>query len=271
MTEIKNCFKSAVQRLKDDKIRLILFILYMVFTVFSTVYVFVIVKFIRNGFMPIVYAVIFVGLLSLFEYFLSMRCSNVFIVILFSVPVGGILGCCYDFYHIFPYFDNLLHTVSGFIFAALGFSLMMSVLGGNEGKSFSANLMFGSAFSLGLAALWELFEWVSSIILGIDMLGDTYVTEIRSFLLSGTHTTPLVIGDIERTEIYYGDGQVFALEGYLDLGGIDSMIDMGVCLIGAVIFAVVAIAARKFSESTLDLFVPVFDKKENKDTIEKVD
>ena len=172
MNKIFQAFKAGALRLKDDKLRLSLFVIYTVFTVFSSVYFFALGRF-RNGLLPIAYAALFIVLLVLFEYFFGMRCGNLFLIVLFSVPVGGILGTCYEFYMYIPFFDTLLHTISGFIFAVLGYTLMMRLLGDSNGKHFYANLIFGIAFSLGLATLWELFEWMLTVLMNGDMLEDT--------------------------------------------------------------------------------------------------
>ena len=260
MENIKNCFKSGICKLKEDKLRLILFLVYTVYTVFCSIYFFT-NGYIRNGFLPIAYYALFVVVLNLFEYFLSMECSNLFLTIIFSIPVGGILGSCFDLYLTIPFLDTLLHTISGFIFAALGYSLMNRLLGRSDGKYFGANLMFGTAFSLGLATLWELFEWLLTSLMKGDMLEDTVVYNIYSYLLSGNHNTPENITDIDKTLIYYDGGKIYELEGYLDLGGLDSLTDMAVCLAGAIAFIILALIGKKLGERFLNLFVPALKKK----------
>ena len=261
MTKILECFRSGIARLKDDKIRLLLFISYLLFTVYSSIYFFSL-GYIRNGLLPLAYASLFIVVLNLFEYFLSMDCSNVFLIIIFSVPVGGILGSCYDLYVSIPCLDTILHTISGFIFASLGFSLMNRLLERNDGRYFAANLMFGSAFSLALATLWELFEWVLTTLMNGDMLEDTVVYNIRSYVLSGNHNIPESILNIEKTLIYYDGGKIYELEGYLDLGGIDSLTDMAVCLLGTVVFAAFLAFGKRLGERFLALFVPTMKKRD---------
>lgn len=258
MNKIFEAFKSGALRLKDDKLRFLLFVIYTVFTVFSSVYFFVLGRF-RNGLLPIAYAALFIVLLVLFEYFFGMRCGNLFLIVLFSVPVGGILGTCYEFYMYIPFFDTLLHTISGFIFAVLGYTLMMRLLGDSEGMHFYANLIFGIAFSLGLATLWELFEWMLTVLMNGDMLEDTVVYNIRSYLLSGTHNQTVDILDIEKTVIYYDGGKVYTIEGYLDLGGLDSLVDMAVCLAGTVAFTILSFFGKKSGRGALEYIIPKMD------------
>ena len=255
MKKIVECARYSVNNLKNDRMRLALFIFYVAFTLFSTVF-FLAKGYIRNGLLPLGYAVLFIALLCLFEYFFGMRCGNAFLVILFSVPFGGILGTCYELYMYIPFFDTLLHTISGFIFAALGYSLMMRLLGGSEGKFFYANLLFGIAFSLGLATLWELFEWLLTALLNGDMLEDTVVYNIRSYFLSGSHNETVDILNIEKTVIHYDGGRVYVLDGYLDLGGIDSLVDMAVCLAGTVSFFLLSIMGRLTGRDSMKYIVP---------------
>lgn len=226
----------AVEKLKADKLRLALFIFYMLYTVFSSIFFFSQGQ-VRNGLLPIAYAALFVVLLALFEPFLNMECGNVFLIILFSVPVGGILGTCYDFYMLIPFFDTILHIISGFIFAALGYALMERILARAGTHSRFANIIFALSFSLAIALLWELFEWGLTVLTNGDMLEDTVVYDIRSYLLSGSHNETLDLLDISKTVIYHSGG-VYELEGYLDLGGLDSLVDMAVCLAGAVAFGI---------------------------------
>ena len=255
MIQIKNCFMAGISKLREDKLRLFLFIFYIGYTLFCSVYFFA-GGYIRNGFLPLAYASLFIVVLNLFEYFMNMNCSNTFLIIIFSIPVGGILGSCFDLYLTIPFLDTLLHTISGFIFAALGYSVMNRILGSSEGNHFIANLSFGTAFSLGLATLWELFEWLLTVLMNGDMLEDTVVYNIYSYLLSGNHNTPESIQNIDKTVIYYDGGKIYELEGYLDLGGLDSLTDMAVCLLGTLVFVALCLIAKKLGKKYLNLFVP---------------
>ena len=51
---------------------------------------------------------------------------------------------------------------------------------------------------------------------------------------------PIKVKDIEKTEIYSKDGTVTTVEnGYLDIGLIDTMKDLFVNFIGAVVFSII--------------------------------
>jgi hypothetical protein len=95
-----------------------------------------------------------------------------------------------------------------------------------------------------------------------DMLEDTVVYNIRSYVLSGNHNIPESILNIEKTLIYYDGGKIYELEGYLDLGGIDSLTDMAVCLLGTVVFAAFLAFGKRLGERFLALFVPTMKKRD---------
>ena len=68
---------------------------------------------------------------------------------------------------------------------------------------------------------------------GMDMQRDTIVTSLHSYDLGGAAG---VIGSIESINSVTVNGQ--ALEGYLDIGLIDTMGDMMIETVGAVAYAV---------------------------------
>ena len=185
----------------------------------------------------------FVPVLLLFEWFFGIRCKELFTFLTFGIAVGSILGSCYDLYSTVPFFDTVLHGVSGTVFAALGFAFakVFFVERGRCRRRFFGTLLFALCFSLAIASVWEIFEYTASALFGFDMMEDTAVNSIRSYLLSGTHTEATVIDNVIKTVIYYGDGEVYVLDGYLDLGLIDTMTDIIVCTAGAALFAVLAI------------------------------
>lgn len=72
-----------------------------------------------------------------------------------------------DFYSVIPYLDKFLHTVFGII---CGFGAMIFLLYGKGEKlrpwCFFTLIML---FVLGVAAIWELFEYVAGFIVDMDM------------------------------------------------------------------------------------------------------
>ena len=156
-----------------------------------------------------------------------------------------------------PFFDTFLHTVSGFIFAAFGYSVMERVLiRTDENSRRIASLIFAFAFSLALAVLWEMFEWGSTVFLSGDMQEDSIVNSIRSYFLSGSHNNALVLDGITETVIHHSGG-TYVIDGYLDLGLQDTLVDMLVCVIGALVFLTLGIIdSGKCDGKLVTLFTP---------------
>ncbi|MBO5906951.1 MAG: DUF2238 domain-containing protein [Clostridia bacterium] len=253
---IKGFFSYSVGRLRTDTPRTVFIAAYIMFTLYSSVY-FAILGRVRDALLPIGYAALFVVLLFAFEYFMRANCPLPFILVLFSVPIGGILGSCYDFYTFIPFFDSVLHTVSGFIFAAVGYALMEIILNKNDTRSRLAMLLFAFAFSLAIAVLWEMFEWALTSITSGDMQEDGLVHSIHSYLLSGSHSSTFDITMIEGTVIIYDGGKEYYINGgYMDLGLFDTLLDMLVCLFGACAFLLLGLVERKAKKQILKPFVP---------------
>lgn len=72
------------------------------------------------------------------------------------------------------------------------------------------------------------------------MQKDRIVTEISSVLLNANkENVPVRVKDITKTQIYSKDGSVTTIEnGYLDIGLIDTMKDLLVNFLRAVIFSI---------------------------------
>ena len=246
----------TVNKLKERKFRTAFLSVYLAFNLFSVVY-FLTQGMIRNAILPVLYTALFFTVLVLIEYYFSIDCPDPFLVIIFSVPIGGILGTCYDLYTAVPFFDTLLQPVSGFIFASLGYVIMERILMSRSIRSRVAAVVFAFAFSLAIAVLWEMFEWLLTVTMNGDMQEDSIITTIRSYLLSGTHDAPLSIPNIEQTVIIFDGGKSYVIEGgYLDTGLTDTLLDMLVCLAGAVIFFVLGMVDALTPHRTLCGLVP---------------
>lgn len=242
-------------RTKKDKIFTTVLTVYFVFCLFSGCY-WIIDFSLRNFFMSMLF-LLFIPAVYLVEYFLGFRFGGLFLGCVLFIAMGGILGTCFDFYSLIPFFDNILHGLSGFVFACLGFSLGEKFFGKAEGKrSFFGCLLFGVCFSLAIAVVWELFEYACTAFFGFDMMEDSIVTEIRSYLLAGGHNEVVSLTDITQTIVYYGDGKTFVLNGYLDIGLLDTLHDMIVCTVGAVVFVVVVTLSKRFFPKCNEVLIP---------------
>ena len=165
------------------------------------------------------------------------------IIILIFIFSAEILGEIQNFYNIFPKWDMILHTLNGFLAAAIGFSLI-DILNTTEKIHFKMSPIFVAlvsfCFSMTVGIVWEFFEFTADRYFNADMQKDTIVTNISSVNLDGAaNYSPKVIKDINKTVIYYGDNQTEVIaNGYLELGVIDTIEDLFVNFIGAIIFSV---------------------------------
>lgn len=77
-----------------------------------------------------------------------------------------------------PYWDKLLHFFSGILISAVGLivcHLLFRTLSGARNVRYALYILFPFCFNLSVAALWEIYEYILYILLGIDagFLSDT--------------------------------------------------------------------------------------------------
>lgn len=152
-----------------------------------------------------------------------------------------ILGEINNFYEKIPYWDTILHTINGFLATAVGFSLV-DLLNKNS-KKFNLSPIYlclvAFCFSMTIGVMWEFFEYTVDKALLTDMQKDELVTTISSVTLDPTKSNKaILIGDIDKTILLDKEGNQLAVitNGYLDIGLNDTMKDLFVNFIGAVIF-----------------------------------
>ncbi|MBM6723590.1 hypothetical protein [Pseudoflavonifractor phocaeensis] len=165
------------------------------------------------------------------------------IIILLFIFAAEILGEIRAYYVTFPYWDTMLHTLNGFLCAAIGFSLL-DILNRNERLTFSLSPVYlavvAFCFSMTIGVLWEFFECTMDQLFLLDMQKDTIVHSIGSVMLDPTGgNTPVAIHDITDVIVVTADGtqHPLGLGGYLDIGILDTMKDLFVNFIGAVVFS----------------------------------
>lgn len=161
------------------------------------------------------------------------------IIILVFIFAAEILGEISEFYLMFPFWDTVLHTINGFLAAAIGFSLV-DLLNRSEKTVFNLSPLFlaivAFCFSMTIGVIWEFFEFGMDTLIGYDMQKDTVLHTIRSVTLDPAgRNVPYVIKGITETAV---NRQELGLGGYLDIGLIDTMQDLIVNFIGAAVFSV---------------------------------
>lgn len=167
------------------------------------------------------------------------------IIILFFIFAAEILGEINEYYLIIPFWDTMLHTINGFLFAAIGFAIV-NIL--NRDKNISMTLspfymaVTAFCFSMTIGVLWEIFEWSMDSLFALDMQKDVIMTGFNSVTLDpGGHNIPYAVNQITDTIVVFADGSQKNLNvgGYLDVGLHDTMMDMFVNLVGAVVFSII--------------------------------
>lgn len=179
--------------------------------------------------------------------------------------LGALLGSTYNFYFLIESWDIWLHVLAGWLFSCLGYAICILLFTEQEKRGVFPCLLFGVCFSLSIALLWELFEWLVTLSLPVDMQEDALVYQIKSFFLSGTHASAVRIDGITKTVIHYGGGQTLTLDGYLDLGLWDTLSDMAVCLLGSLAFLLLLPLNRLFGGKLLSQFLPRRITRKNKE------
>ncbi len=207
------------------------------------------------------------------------------IIVLLFIFSAEILGEISSFYMKFTYWDTMLHTLNGFMCAALGFSLV-DILNRSTRFRFRLSPFFlafvAFCFSMTIGVLWEFFEFSGDYLLGFDMQKDIVVDSITSHKLNGAHT----LGPIVDTVLITESGEqiplsAFGVNGYLDIGIIDTMKDLFVNFVGAVVFSVIGYFyvksrgrrnrfARKLMPTVKEVLPTPADKVEVPDEIEGV-
>ena len=166
-------------------------------------------------------------------------------IIMLFIFSAEILGEIQAYYIQFPHWDTMLHTLNGFLCAAIGFSLV-DLLNRQERFSFALSPFYMAVvafcFSMTIGVLWEFFECLMDQWLLFDMQKDTVVNTISTVMLDPNGgTKAIAVKGITDTVLVLEDGSQVALGlgGYLDIGILDTMKDLFVNFIGAVVFSVI--------------------------------
>ena len=191
----------------------------------------------------------FVCLLVLFLFMLPLFIQQNFgielpstleIIILLFIFAAEILGELECYFITYPHWDSMLHTTTGFLCAATGFALI-DILNRNSRIKFELSPIYVAlaafCFSMTVGVLWEFFEFGMDRLFHMDMQKDTVVQSITSVMLDPTNSnTPVTIDGIHSVAV---NGQDLGFDGYLDIGLYDTMADLFVNFIGAVVFSTI--------------------------------
>ena len=164
----------------------------------------------------------------LLEKLLHCRISLPVYIFALAYAIGPMLGHCWKLYYTVPVWDKLLHISGGVMFAILG-AYFFDLLVKNKELPV-VRTIFALCFSMAIAVLWEFCEFGADTFLGMDMQDDTVIHSLTSYLLGESLG---VTGSIENIQSVTVNG--IALPGYIDIGLTDSMLDMMLESLGALV------------------------------------
>ena len=156
------------------------------------------------------------GVPNMVQHRLDIELPNTLeIIILLFIYAAEILGEINAYYVTFPYWDTVLHTLNGFLCAAIGFSLL-DILNREEKIGFSLSPLYlaivAFCFSMTVGVIWEFFECTMDQLFLLDMQKDTVVNTIGSVMLDPTGgNNPGVIRNITDVIVVQSDGTQTAL------------------------------------------------------------
>lgn len=167
-------------------------------------------------------------------------------IVYFFIFAAEILGDVNRFYVTVPHFDTILHTMNGFLCAAFGFALLDII--DRRSRKIDVTPLFiaivAFSFSMTIGVLWEFFEYGGDQIFVADMQKDTIVSSFSTSKLDDSKR--VYVTDIVETQIKTKSGQTYVIkDGYLDIGINDTMKDLLVNMVGAIVFCIFGVIYLK--------------------------
>lgn len=257
---LKGCIKRFLSNIAENKIALIVSIIVTCITLAVAVLTAMNHQFEST----------FVAVLSLTLYLvptlseevlsikLPMALETVLLLFIFCANVLGEIG---EWYTRFAFWDDMLHGISGFLFAAVGVSFV-AFFGRNEAKKIACSPLFLSfialCFAVTVGVVWEFFEFSCDILLHTDMQKDFIIESIHSAHLNPNGQVPRAVSDITTTLIVVENGTQTAINGYLDIGLWDTMQDLFIDFFGALVFCILFCFSKRYSvaRTLAEQFIP---------------
>ncbi len=193
----------------------------------------------ENAFICLLVLVLFL-VPSFLQKHLDVRLPSLLqIIILLFIFAAEILGELSNYYVQYRHWDTLLHSTWGFLCAAIGYSLV-DILNRDARIKLSLSPLYlaiaAFCFSMTIGVFWEFFEFFVDTVLGFDMQKDTVIHGFSSVALDpNLGNTPVVLEGITDTAV---NGVSLGVGGYLDIGLYDTIEDLFVNFIGALLFSI---------------------------------
>ena len=190
-------------------------------------------------------------------------------IIFIFIYSAEILGEINNFYGLLPFWDSMLHVITGFLAAAIGFSLVDLLNKNSKGINLSPLYVsiVAFCFSMTIGIFWEFFEFSIDKLVKSDMQKDKIISSFSSVTFDKFNdNNSITYEDIKYTILYNDNNQeILKIDGgYLDIGLIDTMKDLFVNFLGALIFSFLGyfylITNKK--ESFIKNFIPVSGTRE---------
>lgn len=251
MKRIRRYVKSLRKKIKEQKW------VFLLFTILRILVAAVLIRsiFIHNyeGVATCILVLILFFVPSFLEDKLKVKLPAIFEAIIYCfIFAAEILGELANFYTKIPIWDTLLHTLNGFLFAAVGFSTIYILNRNSKNVKLSPLylVMVAFCFSMTIGVLWEFFECGADLFFKTDMQKDFIISNFQSCKLDPTNNqNAIVVKDIAKTIIETTEGKTYTVNGgYLDIGILDTMKDLFVNLIGAIVFSIFGFIYLKFGE-----------------------
>lgn len=231
--------KMIIDQIKSHKKTFIAYVVLRLLVVITLVLQFL------NGNYENVFLCILTLILFLLPSILEMRFKlnlpdTLEIIILLFIFSAEILGEIQNFYGLFTHWDTILHTINGFLCAAIGFSII-DILNRYHKLHLNLSPLFvaivGFSFSMTIGVLWEFFEYTWDNVLYTDTQKDTLINDVYTVYLNPEGKNKVVkLEDITKTVVSTKEGDITIEGGYLDIGLNDTMGDLLVNFIGAIVF-----------------------------------
>ena len=242
---MRNKIKLLVRRLKnkikEDKTTFIVYLILRVLVILCMIREVLLGNYLNAGLCVLSLVLFLVP--TFFEERFKVDIPPVFeIVIMLFIFSAEILGEINNFYMRIPYWDMILHTLNGFLAAAVGYSLVYLLNENSEKVNLSPIFvsLVAICFSMTIGVAWEFFEFGMDQTFKLDMQKDSYTSNIYTVDLDPDLTNDVIaVNDIDKTVLYDKDGNILAqFNSFIDIGLSDTMFDMGVNFIGAIVFGV---------------------------------
>ncbi len=197
--------------------------------IFAVVTVFVLIADGQPDRLLLAIATVFLAMLpAALEKLFCCRISLPVYIFALLYAIGPMLGHCWYLYYTISWWDKLLHICGGVMFAILGAFFFDKLAQGKQKPITGA--LFALCFSMAIAVVWEFMEFGADRFLGMDMQDDMVVTHLTSYLLGESIG---MTGSIENIQSVVVNG--IQLPGYIDIGLFDSMLDMLLESLGALV------------------------------------